>query len=156
MKLGKRLIGLTKAVENYFHGPLCLHTTSHEIFQYTYFEGKGGNPKLSSHIRGFVVEREKNLSPHLLSSSQLFYYFEKPAFLFLIKVSLRLIINLNLSFFLSCNYSCPALKEMHLKLLHHFRNKQKKESEVLKTEYLKWNPASLQAGGNSTEVKKLP
>lgn len=62
MKLGKRLIELMKAVENYFHGQLSLRTTSHETFEYTYFcghEGKFGGPKLSSHIRGFVVERKK-------------------------------------------------------------------------------------------------
>lgn len=51
MKLGKQLIELMKAVENYFHEQLFLHTASHETFQYTYYcghEGKGGDPKLSS------------------------------------------------------------------------------------------------------------
>lgn len=54
MKLGKQLIELMKAVENYFHEQLFLHTASHETFKYAYYcghEGKGGDPKLSSHVR---------------------------------------------------------------------------------------------------------
>lgn len=75
MKLGKQLTEPMKTVENYFYGQLSLCTTSHKTFQYTYFcghEGKGGGPKLSSHTRGYVVERKKISASHLLSSSQLF------------------------------------------------------------------------------------
>jgi len=64
MKLGKRLIELMKAVENYFREQLSLHTISHETFQYTYFSGheaKSGGPKLASHVGGFVVERKNSL-----------------------------------------------------------------------------------------------
>lgn len=168
MKLGKWLIELVKAVENFFHGQLSLCTIFHETFPYVHFcgcEEKSRGSKLSSQIRRFVVEKKKNKTkPTKQTNKKNFCSWLNQTvfqnqFLDVTKInqnqSFRIIsellidqsnqsesilINQNQSFFLSCSYYFPYLKETYLKLFHHFwKSLSSSSSEIWRAKCLKGN-----------------